>query len=54
METSGQVGKVNISQSTYALIKDNPEFVFEERGKIEVRNLGLVDMYFVHKTNKVN
>lgn len=48
MESSGEVGKVNISQSTYELINNYSEFRFESRGKIEAKNMGLVDMYFVN------
>ena len=47
MESSGEVGKVNISQSTYEIIKDDPDFVFEYRGKIDVKGKGEVEMYFV-------
>jgi len=46
MESSGEVGKVNISQSTYELLKDDPAFVFESRGKIEAKGKGEMDMYF--------
>lgn len=45
MEQSGQVGKVNISGSTYELIKDY--FDCSYRGKIEAKNKGKIDMYFV-------
>lgn len=49
MENSGEVGKVNISQTTYELIKDNTNFSFESRGKIEAKGKGNIDMYFVSK-----
>lgn len=49
MESSGEVGKVNISQSTYELLKDDPDFVFESRGRIEVKGKGEMEMYFVSK-----
>ena len=45
MESSGEVGKVNISGATYELIKDDYHCSF--RGKIEAKNKGKVDMYFV-------
>lgn len=45
MESSGQVGKVNISENTYQLVKD--QFNFEERGKIAIKNKGEINMYFV-------
>ena len=50
MESSGAVGKVNISQHTYELIKDNPEFTFTYRGKINAKGKGEIDMWFVEKT----
>ncbi len=45
MESSGEAGKVNISGSTYELVKD--KFNCTHRGKIEAKNKGEVDMYFV-------
>jgi class 3 adenylate cyclase len=45
MESSGETGKVNISGDTYELIKKN--FKCTHRGKIEAKNKGQVDMYFV-------
>jgi len=47
MEQSGEVGKVNISESTYQLIKNH--FDCEHRGKILVKHKGEIDMYFVRK-----
>lgn len=51
MESNGEISKVNISLHTYELIKDNPQFSFEPRGKIEVKGKGVVEMYFVNKTS---
>lgn len=45
MESSGGIGKVNISGSTYELVKD--KFTCIHRGKIEAKNKGMIDMYFV-------
>ncbi len=45
MESSGGVGKVNISGTTYEIIKD--KFTCIPRGKIEAKNKGSIDMYFV-------
>lgn len=50
MESSGEVGKVNISLATYELIKDYTIFTFESRGKIAAKGKGYMDMYFVSKT----
>ncbi len=46
MEQHGETGKVNISGSTYQLIKD--KFTCIHRGKIQAKNKGEVDMYFVN------
>jgi len=45
METSGEINKVNISGDTYEYVKDF--FTCIPRGKIEAKNKGLIDMYFV-------
>lgn len=47
MESSGDAGKVNVSQATYDLIKNEPQFVFEHRGKIQAKGKGEINMYFV-------
>ena len=46
MESAGGPGKVNISESTYEMVKDY--FDFEPRGKINIKNMGEMDMYFVN------
>ncbi len=45
METSGEANKLNISGDTYEFVKHF--FNCEYRGKIEAKNKGLIDMYFV-------
>lgn len=47
IESNGEIGKVNISQDTYELIKDNPRFNFKARGKIKVKGKGEIEMWFV-------
>jgi len=47
MESSGEAGKINISGSTYELIKN--DFTCTYRGKIQAKNKGEVDMYFVNE-----
>ena len=47
MEANSQEGRVNISDSTYRLIKY--KFECEYRGKVQAKNKGLIDMYFVKK-----
>jgi class 3 adenylate cyclase len=46
MESAGEIGKVNISGETYKYIQEY--FDCEYRGKIEAKNKGEIDMYFVH------
>ncbi len=45
MESSGEIGKVNISNATYELIKD--EFICEYRGNIPVKGNVSMEMYFL-------
>jgi adenylate cyclase len=49
MESRGEVGQVNISQSTYDLLINDPDFVFESRGKIQAKGKGKIEMYFVKR-----
>jgi len=45
MQQNGFEGKINVSGTTYELIKHR--FHCAPRGRIEAKNKGLVDMYFV-------
>lgn len=45
MESSGETGRVNISGTTYAMVKDL--FKCVHRGKISAKGKGEVEMYFV-------
>jgi adenylate cyclase len=45
MESMSKPGRVNLSETTYQEIKD--EFPCEYRGEIEVKNMGLLKMYFL-------
>jgi len=47
MESSGTVGKINISFATYELVKDY--FVCEYRGKVAAKNKGKVKMYYLYQ-----
>jgi adenylate cyclase len=51
MESSGEPGKVNISNDTRELVKDRFDCLY--RGKIEAKNKGMIDMYFVEHKNQV-
>ena len=46
MEQHGEPGSINISESSYELVKD--EFVCTRRDKIAARHKGEVEMYFVN------
>lgn len=53
METTSEAGRINISESTYELIKDY--YICEYRGEIDVKNKGMMKMFFVtDKKEKVN
>jgi adenylate cyclase len=52
MESSGEAGKINISGSTYELIRD--KFHCKYRGKIQAKNKGEIDMYFVSAVSSLH
>ena len=45
METNSTAGRINISENTYQLVKDCFECTY--RGEIDVKNKGMMKMYFV-------
>lgn len=45
METHGEPGKINLSQSTFDIIKNH--FPCEARGKLKVKGKGATEMYFL-------
>jgi class 3 adenylate cyclase len=45
MESSGEIGRVNVSAYAFDLIRD--EFACEYRGKVTAKGKGEIDMYFV-------
>jgi class 3 adenylate cyclase len=45
LESNGEIGKVNISGTTYKLVKD--KFNCTYRGKVPAKNKGEIDMYFI-------
>jgi adenylate cyclase len=56
MESSGEVGKVNISGATHELVKDawtplgTKAFTFIPRGKVQAKGKGELEMYFVSRS----
>ena len=51
MEQNSEPGKVNVSSSTYSMVKNDYHFI--HRGKIEAKNKGQIDMYFVEAKTAV-
>ncbi|HSF90100.1 MAG TPA: adenylate/guanylate cyclase domain-containing protein, partial [Saprospiraceae bacterium] len=49
METNGAPGRVNISEETYKIIREDPEFQFERRTRVVVKGKGEMQMYFVQR-----
>ena len=45
MESSGTAGKINLSNATFELLEG--QFQTEYRGKVNAKNKGLMDMYFI-------
>ena len=45
MEQNSVAGRINVSESTYELVKD--KFTFEYRGEIDAKNKGMLKMYYV-------
>ncbi|MCL7987332.1 hypothetical protein M8998_05185 [Sphingobacterium sp. lm-10] len=48
LEQHSLPGKINISESTYQLVKDY--YIFENRGLVEAKGKGEIPMYFVNST----
>jgi len=51
MESNSALGKINISENTYQLIKD--DFECEYRGEIDAKNRGMMKMYFVNSIKNI-
>jgi adenylate cyclase len=49
MESSGEAGKVNISETTFLLVKNETGFIFSSRGKVKTKGKGDMEMYFVEE-----
>jgi class 3 adenylate cyclase len=45
MENASAPMRINVSESTYLLLKD--KFKFEERGEVQVKGKGVMKMYFI-------
>lgn len=47
MESQSETGRVNISESTFRKVKYNFDCTY--RGKVQAKNKGMIDMYFVNR-----
>ncbi|MBL7963567.1 MAG: adenylate/guanylate cyclase domain-containing protein [Flavobacteriales bacterium] len=50
MESSGEVGQVNISEATHTLVKDTLGLRFTSRGMVSAKGKGEMEMYFVERS----
>lgn len=49
MESSGEVNKVNISESTHEALKSESDLDFTYRGEVKAKHKGAIKMYFVNR-----
>ena len=49
MESSGVVGRINVSRATYDLLVGNEQYSFESRGVIQAKGKGEMEMYLVSR-----
>ncbi len=49
MESSGEIGRVNISGTTFEMVRRSGQLQFTPRGKVEAKGKGALDMYFAHR-----
>ena len=56
MESSGEVGQVNISEATYALVRGHAGslFHFTPRGKVQAKGKGEMEMYFARRAEPMS
>ncbi|MCS7003861.1 MAG: hypothetical protein NZM38_00890 [Cytophagales bacterium] len=54
MESSGEVGKVNISATTYSFIRNDEHFEVEYRGDVAAKGKGYLEMWFVKSYSNKN
>jgi class 3 adenylate cyclase len=47
IESKGEAGRVNVSETVYNRMKDDSSYTFTNRGKIEAKGVGEVQMWFV-------
>jgi class 3 adenylate cyclase len=51
MESSSEIGRINLSGVAYESLKNNKAYTFTSRGKIDVKGKGEMEMFFVELVN---
>lgn len=54
IESNGEIGMVNISQSTYEKVRHEKGLIFQSRGKIQAKGKGELEMYYVDLASNHN
>lgn len=49
MEQNSEPGKINVSETTFELLKNDKQFRFIPRGEIDAKNKGKMKMYFAEQ-----
>jgi class 3 adenylate cyclase len=49
METTGLPERIHLSDDTYKRLTDREQYIFEERGEINIKGKGLMRTYFLLK-----
>jgi class 3 adenylate cyclase len=49
MESQGESGRIQISEATYELVKDEFEFECEPRGEVDVKGKGMMRTWWVSR-----
>nr|XP_022308211.1 atrial natriuretic peptide receptor 2-like [Crassostrea virginica] len=49
MESNGEAMKIHVSESSQNLLKDHPDLLLEERGKIQIKGKGNMRTYWLHR-----
>ncbi len=52
MESSGHAMRIHVSETTHCLAKNGSAFIFEQRGKLDIKGYGSITTYWVDLTDK--
>jgi class 3 adenylate cyclase/Tfp pilus assembly protein PilF len=54
MEANCEINRINISENTYSMLKDDPDFTFIERGTLPVKGKGEMKMWYIDSYKNEN